>query len=144
MSGVRAAVAVGAMCLAAPVLVPLLYGKSFAGSVPGVLALGPGMLALGTTRPLGAHLLRLGRPVTLSALTIAAVVVNVLLCVLFVPRWGVVGCAVAASCGYVVLAAAQATWFVRATGTPAYRLIAGREELARITVLLARRRRTRA
>ncbi|MDT4988889.1 MAG: hypothetical protein QOI74_2983, partial [Micromonosporaceae bacterium] len=62
LSTLLAVVAVGGMCLVAPVAIPLLYGHSFTASVPALFALAPGLLALGTTRPLGAYLLRLERP----------------------------------------------------------------------------------
>lgn len=130
LSAVLAVAAVAAMCLAAPPAIPLLYGHAFAGSVPALFALAPGMVALGATRPLGVYLLRLNRPVAMTAITVAGVAINVALCLALIPRWGIVGCALASSAGYLSVAACQLTWFLRATGTPPARLLPGREEAA--------------
>ena len=87
------AAAVGLLCLFAPLAVPLVYGSAFAGSVPALWALAPGLFLLAAGRPVGAYLLRLDRPWRASAITCAAVAVNVAADLLLIPRWGIVGCA---------------------------------------------------
>jgi O-antigen/teichoic acid export membrane protein len=138
LTGAVALVSVGLMCAAAPMLIPLVYGASFAGSVPALLALAPGLLALGATRPLGAYLLRLDRPGFASALSIAALAVNVTLNFALVPLYGIVGSAVASSIAYAVLAGLQARWFLRATGTSPRDLLPGPAELAYVRSRLLR------
>lgn len=124
-----ALVSVGLMCAAAPTLVPLVYGGAFAGSVPSLLALAPGLLALGATRPIGAYLLRLDRPMFASAMSVAALVVNVGLNLLLIPAYGIVGSAVASSVAYTTLAGLQAAWFLRATGGSPRDLLPGPAEV---------------
>ena len=129
------------MCLAAPPLVPLVYGTAFAGSVPSLLALAPGLLALGATRPIGAYLLRLDRPMLASSMSVAALLVNVALNLALVPVFGIVGSAVASSVAYIALAGLQAAWFVRASGASPRDLLPGPAELAYVRERLSGARR---
>lgn len=119
-----ASLTVGGLCLVAPVLVPLVCGRDFAASVPAVWALAPGLVALGATRAVGAHLLRLDRPRRSSAINVGAVLANVAFNLVLIPVWGIVGAGIASSLGYFCMAALQVWWFVRATGTPAHRMVA--------------------
>jgi O-antigen/teichoic acid export membrane protein len=125
-----ALVSVGLMCATAPLLVPLVYGAAFRGSVPPLLALGPGLFALGATRPVGAFLLRLDRPMLASAMSVAALVANVVLNLVLVPAYGILGSAVASSLAYAALAGLQTAWFLRATGASVRDLVPGRAEVA--------------
>lgn len=139
-----ATVSVGAMCAAAPVLIPLLYGSSFAGSVAPLLALSPGLLALTATRTISAFLLRLDRPMLVSLTSVASLVVNVVLNLALIPVWGIVGSAVASSVGYVLLAGLQVAWFLRATRSSPSRLLPGSLEVRYLLATfygLARRQR---
>jgi len=138
LSATLALASVGAMCLLAPFLLPLVYGSAFADSVPALLALAPGMVALGATRPVGNYLLRLCRPSVSSVLSIVAVVLNVALNLLLIPAWGMIGCAVASSIGYSVYAAMQVGWFCAATGTAWHRLLPGRGDLSRLYTAAAK------
>ncbi|MEV6848908.1 glycosyltransferase [Actinoplanes sp. NPDC051411] len=142
-SVIMAAGVVSAACLAAPWLVPILYGNDFRGSVPAIFALAPGVLAISATRSVLPYLLRLDRPWLVSGTSFLALAVNVMLNLLLIPRWGIVGCALASSAGWLVLAGCQVTWFTRATGTSPAALLPGRDDLARarseIAALRARR-----
>jgi O-antigen/teichoic acid export membrane protein len=130
LTGPVALASVGLMCVAAPPLIPLVYGASFRGSAPSLLALAPGLLALGATRPLGAYLLRLDRPMLASALSVTALAVNVALNLALVPFFGIVGSAVASSVAYAALAGLQVAWFLRATGASPLDLLPGSAEVA--------------
>ncbi|HEX6470514.1 MAG TPA: polysaccharide biosynthesis C-terminal domain-containing protein [Streptosporangiaceae bacterium] len=134
---------VGLMCLAAPLAVPVAYGAAFAACVPALLALAPGLFALGATRPIGAFLLRLDRPFLASAMTVLALVLNVALNLALIPVFGIVGSAVASSLAYAMLAAAQTAWFLRATRTPLRGLLPGGAELAYTWARARRLRRLR-
>ncbi|MFB9839669.1 lipopolysaccharide biosynthesis protein [Actinoallomurus acaciae] len=144
LSTIVAAASVVLMCLAAPPLIPLVYGTAFAGSVPSLIALAPGLLALGATRPIGAYLLRLDRPMLASSMSVAALLVNVVLNLALVPFFGIVGSAVASSIAYATLAGLQAAWFVRASGVSPRDLLPGPAEMAyarsRVAGLSAARR----
>ena len=119
LTTIVALVSVGLMCAAAPPLIPVVYGSSFAGSVPSLLALAPGLLALGATRPIGAYLLRLDRPMLGSAMAVAALLVNIALNLVLVPDYGILGSAVASSVAYT------------GAGRPAERLVRPRHRHAR-------------
>ncbi|WP_440064062.1 lipopolysaccharide biosynthesis protein [Streptosporangium sp. OZ121] len=107
----------GALAAASPVLVPLLYGTAFAGSVTPILLLAPGIVALSLLRPVEQYLVRLGRPMTMTAFASGALAANLALNALLIPRWGATGAALAASTAYTALAAAEITWFARTTAT---------------------------
>jgi hypothetical protein len=117
------------LCLAAPVLIPLTYGAQFAGSVAAVFALAPGLFALGAGRQVSAYLVRLNRPLTMSVLSVGALVVNVAVNLWAIPRWGIVGCALASSVSYTLIAVVQSVRFARASATPVLGLLPGRAEL---------------
>jgi O-antigen/teichoic acid export membrane protein len=127
-----ATASVAAMCAAAPFVVPMLYGASFAGSVAPLLGLAPGLWMIGASRPVGAFLLRLDRPSLNSATAAFALAVNVGLNLVLIPSFGVVGSALASSIGYGVLAVLQIAWFVRATRIPARHLIPRRSDVRHV------------
>jgi O-antigen/teichoic acid export membrane protein len=123
---------VAGLAATAPILVPLLYGQAFRDSVVVIYALVPGLLAFGAVRPLGTYLLRLGRPRLTSGLALSAMGVNVALNLLLIPRWGILGCAVASSAGYVLLAGTQIAWFSRAAAVGPTTLLPRRGDAARL------------
>ena len=120
---------VGLMCASAPILIPAVYGPAFAGSVAPLLALAPGLIALGATRTLSSFLLRLYRPLVTSGLALAALVANVALNLLLIPIWGIVGCALVSSVSYCGLAGLQVAWFVRVAQVPFRQLLPGLAEI---------------
>lgn len=130
LTAIVALASVGLMCAMAPPLIPVVYGSSFRGSVPSLLALAPGLLALGATRPIGAFLLRLDRPMLASAMSVAALFVNIALNLVLVPAYGIVGSAIASSVAYTALAGLQTAWFLRATGASPRDLLPGPAEAA--------------
>ncbi|MBG6092239.1 lipopolysaccharide biosynthesis protein [Actinomadura viridis] len=126
-----------AICAAAPVAIPLVYGSAFAGAVPALLGLAPGLLFLGATRPIGAFLLRLDRPLLGSAISVAALVLNIVLNLWLIPAHGIVGAAAASSVAYAMVALLQSVWFLRATGAPLRSLLPGPGDLAYVWAKLA-------
>jgi O-antigen/teichoic acid export membrane protein len=113
------------ICLAAPFLIPVVYGSAYAGSVPPLLGLAPGLLAFGVARSIVTFLVRLNRPLLTSAMSVAGLLLNVVLNLTMIPHFGIMGCAVASSASYIVLAVMQCAWFLRATQTPLRRLLPG-------------------
>ncbi|GAA3201898.1 lipopolysaccharide biosynthesis protein [Nonomuraea roseoviolacea] len=109
---------VAGLALVAPVLIPLVYGESFAGSVAPLLVLAPGTAALMMVRPLEQHLVRVAHPLAMTVVSAGALTANVLLNLVTIPRWGAVGAAMASTLTYTALAAVQALRFSRATGMP--------------------------
>lgn len=107
-----AATLIAVLVLTGPFAIELVFGRSFAGTTPSVLALAPGIVALSWQRPLGVYITRLDRPLKLSVAMIATLAVNVALNLLLIPAWGVVGAGVASSFVYLALAAWTARWFL--------------------------------
>jgi O-antigen/teichoic acid export membrane protein len=128
LAALVAAVSTGLTCVAAPILIPAVYGWAFAGSVGPLLGLAPGLWVIGASRPVGTFLLRLDRPLLNSATAVAALAVNVGLNLTLIPSFGIVGSAFASSIGYATLAALQVAWFLRATRTPLQHLIPRRSD----------------
>lgn len=128
LAALLAVASVGLMCACAPFVVPAVYGPAFSGSVPPLLALAPGLAALGATRTISSFLLRLHRPLATSAMAFAALAANVALNLVLIPACGIVGCALASSIAYCGLAVLQIVWFVRVTGVSWRRLVPGRED----------------
>lgn len=95
--------AAGAWILA-PVAVPIVYGSGFAGAVPALRLLLPGIVALAATKPLRALLLKEGRAVALSVLGFGALCLNIALNVVLLPRIGIRGSSIASTICYALLA----------------------------------------
>jgi O-antigen/teichoic acid export membrane protein len=113
-----AAGSVALLCVTAPFVVPAVYGSAFTGAVGPLLALAPGLWSIGASRPIGAFLLRLDRPLRNSVTAVAALTTNVVLNLALIPSCGAVGAALASSIGYGVLAVLQVLWFLRVTRSP--------------------------
>ena len=113
-----AAAAVGvALAVLAPVGIPLVFGERFAGSVPILWALLPGLILFTAGRTLQAHLLA---NQVFAATTYGAalgLVAMVGMSLVLVPPLGAFGGAVAASASYLVFAVTQAWAVTRMSGT---------------------------
>jgi O-antigen/teichoic acid export membrane protein len=129
MATLFSGVAIALMCLTAPVLIPLIYGSAFRGAGPALIALAPGLLALGATNPVRTYLFRLSRPGPMSLMFIAVMAVNVSLNFALIPRFGIIGASLASSVAYTLLASTQTGWFVKATGIRPSDLIPGPAEI---------------
>jgi O-antigen/teichoic acid export membrane protein len=105
---------IGILTITSPLLIPLLYGDAFSGSVAPLLALAPGAIALSLFRPVEQYLIRLGRPMTMTAVIVAALLTNLLLNIVLIPRWGATGAALAATGSYFVLVMNLVAWFAKA------------------------------
>ncbi|MEV6859375.1 polysaccharide biosynthesis C-terminal domain-containing protein [Streptosporangium subroseum] len=114
---------IGVLAAVSPWLVPLVYGLSFAGSVAPLLGLAPGMIALTLVRPAEQYLVRLGQPIGMVSIAVAALSANVLLNLLMIPRWGAVGAALASTAAYILMTSLELTWFARSAGIPVSALL---------------------
>ncbi|WP_259400819.1 lipopolysaccharide biosynthesis protein [Microbispora sp. H13382] len=104
------------LACAAPLVVPLLYGHAFAGSVAPLLALAPGMVPWSLQRPVEQYLVRLGRPMTMNAVAAGALALNLALNAVLIPLWGALGAALASTASYSAMAVVETAWFARAAG----------------------------
>ncbi|MFH1134715.1 MAG: polysaccharide biosynthesis C-terminal domain-containing protein [Pseudomonadota bacterium] len=103
------------VCLAAaltakPVLY-ILYGRAFHPSLQPLLLLLPGILALTVYQFLKTDVLSLGRPGTVSLASVGTMVVNLLLNILLIPKYGPSGAAVSSSVSYAA-STGLLLWFV--------------------------------
>jgi O-antigen/teichoic acid export membrane protein len=105
MSTLFSCVSIALMCLTAPDLIPLTYGLAFRGAGSALIALAPGLLALGATNPVRTYLFRLSCPGPMSLMFITVMAVNVSLNFALIPRFGIIGASLASS--VALLAGAQ-------------------------------------
>lgn len=98
-----ASVALGAvpLAVAAPWLLPAVYGSGFEGAVAPALILLAGLAAEGLAGVVSAYLYGVGRPGLNSAALGGGVVVTVVLDVVLIPRLGSVGAAITSTIAYL-------------------------------------------
>ncbi|MFF4055883.1 lipopolysaccharide biosynthesis protein [Streptomyces sp. NPDC001668] len=108
---------------ASVIALPLLYGRAFQGAVVPACVLLVGLAVEGAAAVSTAYLFGVGRPGMSSWGMGAGVVVTVVLDALLIPRYGVVGAAVASSIAYLITTAVLVTLtrVVAARGTPSRR-----------------------
>ncbi|MCP9485999.1 MAG: oligosaccharide flippase family protein [Gaiellaceae bacterium MAG52_C11] len=105
------AVAVG---IAAPFLIPLLFGGDFDGAARPLALLLPGIVAYAPVTVLVVYLsLRHGRPNLSLGVSVVAMVVTAALALLLIPRYGAEGAAGASALGYAAGAALAWIFFRR-------------------------------
>ncbi len=95
-----AAIGLGAV---AGMLVPLLFGEVFAGSVPALRLLLPGILFSSATKMLATLVIQKGFQRFNLYATMAGALVTIVLDLLLIPHWGIMGAAVASSASYFVI-----------------------------------------
>jgi O-antigen/teichoic acid export membrane protein len=127
--------------VSSPLLVPVAFGESFSGSVVPLLALLPGVAALGLIRPATSLMLRLNRPAIVTFLTLSALSVNVGVNLTLIPHFGAVGASLASTVAYAGLAVAYVVWFLRAANVSFSDLIPRMSELRSVLRTLPIRRR---
>jgi O-antigen/teichoic acid export membrane protein len=139
----RASLVVGtllsaALAVAAYPVVRLAYGREFLPALPALWVLLPGIILASLWRPLGGYLLKLGRPLALSAISGLALLVNLGICLLLIPPWGIAGAALATTAAYGTLAALCLAWFLRGSGVAPEELLWVRAEGASMWRFLRR------
>ncbi|GAA0999464.1 hypothetical protein GCM10009555_100510 [Acrocarpospora macrocephala] len=120
---------VAVLAATAPILIPLVYGSAYAPSVAPMLALAPGAIMLALLKPVEQFLVRLSRPMTMTAIAIIALGVNLVLNGVLIPQWGAVGAALASTAAYTLIAVIELIWFVRASKTAPRELLPRRADL---------------
>ncbi len=82
-------------------LIPLVYGKAYAGAVSSVMVLLGGAVFASIAKVGMQYFFTLGRPKVHLYTTLITLIVNIALNFLLIPRWGILGAAVASSVSYV-------------------------------------------
>jgi O-antigen/teichoic acid export membrane protein len=85
----------------APPLLPLIFGKAFAGSVPMLQNILPGIIFLVSFRILNSRLAGMGKPQIAIYTFIPALILNVLLNIIWIPQYGGIGAVWATNITYV-------------------------------------------
>jgi O-antigen/teichoic acid export membrane protein len=111
------------------VVVPVLYGSGFRGSVSLGFILIPGVSALGLAKVLSA--ISSGRGFPRYGLYCGAITVPITLAlyVVLIPKFHATGAAVASTCSYVIATVITAVFFRRATSIPMRALVPSRSDL---------------
>lgn len=91
-----------ALGLVAVVLVPIIYGSSFVPSVRIIHLLLPGIVAFTVFKVLNMDLAGKGRPAVSMLAAVPGVIINIVLNLLFVPRYGANGAALASTISYTL------------------------------------------
>ena len=113
----------------APFLVPIVYGAAFDDSVVPLLILLPGIVALCCGRIAMADLMRRNLLERMAAISVAAMVLNVVLNLALIPPLGAVGAATASLVSYTGLALLALAFDRRAGGFPVRSLLPGRADV---------------
>ncbi|HKC50996.1 MAG TPA: oligosaccharide flippase family protein [Myxococcota bacterium] len=96
--------------------IPLLFGRDYAPAVVPFLVLLPGVTAVTVSRVLARYFAAVGRQRALVVLLAAALLLNVALNYVLIPRAGIVGAALASLISYSLEAAAMTALFVVDSG----------------------------
>jgi O-antigen/teichoic acid export membrane protein/O-antigen ligase len=96
------AACVAPLAIAAPVVIPAIYGRPFAGAAAVIWAMLPGLVLFSVGRTLQAYLTATDLLRQVIAATAAAGLINIGFLVALTPRYGAIGAACADSAGYLV------------------------------------------
>lgn len=110
--------------LAAMVLLPRILTAEYAAALPVLACLLPGVMAYGAASALSAYFTNhAGRPLIPAALAGFSLVVNVVLSILFIPRFGMMGGAIATTASYFASIGVAVVVFQQISGMPLRRLL---------------------
>ncbi|MCW5890219.1 MAG: flippase [bacterium] len=109
---------VGALGLlvAGPIVIPLIYGRDFAGAVPALLWLLPSLVMMALYQILTRNFTSRGKQEINIIAAVLALVLNVGCNLWLIPRYGIVGAAIANNISYSVAAILLLVAFVRESG----------------------------
>ncbi len=120
-----------ATCIAvtAPFGVPAAFGRDYAGAVPVLLVLLPGNMCWGLAAVISVYFTNhVGAPQIPMKVSGLAMGINVVACLLLIPRLGTIGAAASSTVAYLTGIAVYCRIFVKKAGLPAWSLMAGRQE----------------
>jgi O-antigen/teichoic acid export membrane protein len=104
-------------------LIPLAYGRRFDGAVSALAILMPGLFILGLETVLMNFLAGEGSPAIVYRAPFVGLLLNVLVNLFVIPRWGIDGAAATSSVSYLVVFLLVLTHYVRTTGTRPHQLL---------------------
>lgn len=106
------------LALMATQFIPLFYGEDFRGSINALLWILPGIVAFSIVNVLAAYLSGIGKPRLNLVVATTSLIATVSLDVLLIPRFDIVGAALASSVSYTLSAVLTIRYFIRETKTP--------------------------
>lgn len=112
-----------ALALAAPVVVPLLWGQEFVASVTALWLTLPGVVLLAMQRPLGQYFVRQGMAKAMTTRVGLALAVKIVAALLLIPHYGADGAAVTLTLGYLTYTGLTVVAFARETDTAIGRVV---------------------
>jgi O-antigen/teichoic acid export membrane protein len=130
---------VGALLLAlfAAPIVPWLFGEEFRSSVTPLLCLLPGIAAFSAANVIASYLAGAGKPHLNFYVSLAGLIITVALDLLLIPRFNIIGAAIASTLSYVTSTVAIIYFFVRASNIKVRQLLwPTREDVAQGISLL--------
>ena len=92
----------GILVVIGPWLIPLLFGKAFADSLPALNYLLPGVVVFSLTNIIASYIIGRGFPHYNTIIALVSFVFTVVFDLLLIPRWGIIGAAIASSISYLV------------------------------------------
>jgi O-antigen/teichoic acid export membrane protein len=104
--------------VAASQAIPLLYGEAFWPSFPALVLILPGIAVFSTVNILAAYIAGIGKPRLNLLVAVVALIVTVSLDLYLIPRFGILGAALASTASYSVSAILTIFIYVRRTGSP--------------------------
>ena len=104
-----------AVALAAPLLVPLVFGETYRSAVPVLWILAPGMIMLAIFLLIGRYFMAINRQQVSVKIQAVALVTNIGLNVMLIPEFGIIGAAIASLISYAMEFLAIVVAFVRTT-----------------------------
>ena len=104
------------ICLIAPVLIRIFYGEQFTESVIPLRILLPGIIAFGMVKILTGHLHGRGKPQYGSIVTVCSLLLTILFDLLLIPRFGIIGAALATTFAYLFSLILTLFFFINMTG----------------------------
>jgi O-antigen/teichoic acid export membrane protein len=106
------------LALVATQFIPLFYGEDFRGSINALLWILPGIVAFSIVNVLAAYLAGIGKPRLNLIVATISLIATVSLDVLLIPRFDIVGAALASSVSYTLSAVLTIRYFIGETKTP--------------------------
>lgn len=125
--------------LAGKWLIIILYGAAFLPSLLPLLCLLPGIVGLSLYHFVKADLYHMNRPGLISWVSVLAMICNLALNLLLIPRYGAVGAAISSSVCYLLSTGLLLFFVLRQTGVPASHALILRREDVRLLVDQVRR-----
>jgi O-antigen/teichoic acid export membrane protein len=97
--------------------IPYLYGERFTSATFPMLILLPGIMMLAQAHIFNSDLSGRGKPGATAISALASLIVTVILDFMLIPRYGIIGAAVASTCAYTVEFVVAGLFFIHNSGT---------------------------